>query len=134
MNTWNILLAAVAVAAPLLSGCDNCDELRSQSKALLQEYAACSGDDACKLVDMYTLLGPENCLGAFQCSQALNSRVRDLEFQERALVVVEDYETCSQCEQASCPDPATTKARCNPTTRQCELYSTGTISDAGVSD
>lgn len=134
MNALNTLLAAVAIAAPLLSGCDNCGELRSEAKALMEEYGACSEGDTCVVVDMYDLVGPENCLGPFQCGQAVNAKTRLGDLQERAVVIAEDYDTCSQCEQAGCANPATLQARCNATTRQCETYSTDSIADAGAAD
>lgn len=112
-----VLLALVA------SGCQaqDCERTRAEAQALRDEAQACSAGQLCLIVDFYELAGPNNCLGAFQCAQAVRDDVDLAALGRRARDLADDYHQCDRCESAGCVDPSTLVAWCNPSSGRCEV-------------
>jgi hypothetical protein len=101
----------------------DCDDIRRDSEALVESYAACSQGDGCIVVDMYELVGSgsDNCLSAFQCSAALRDGTDVDAFAKKARALADDYEGCDECAIAGCVGPGPLTASCNTSTGRCEI-------------
>jgi hypothetical protein len=127
---WRFQAIAVVVlslggsAVQGCSGLSNCDAIEQDARSLRNEFGRCASGDACELVDMYALVGDNNCIGSFQCSAAFRRGSDVASFQRRARKLVEDYEGCSKCTQAGCPAPLELEARCNEVSGLCEVVLT----------
>ena len=98
------------------AGC--CDQIQEDARDLKAKHARCEAGDTCALVSMYDLAGDNTCLGAFQCSAALNEA--DLDgFSDAAKDLAERFEHCNECVQAGCADTEGLEAYCNVEIGEC---------------
>ena len=118
-RVWIGAAAVVAVAAWLVGCDDDCSSLSDEARELRNGAAACGAGDSCVFVDMYEMAGENNCLGAFQCSHALNAAADLDAFRREARRIRSDYSGCSECVIADCVDTTNLVARCDVEARRC---------------
>jgi len=108
---WSGLVLLVA------AGC--CDKIKEDADALKAKHAKCEPGDTCVLVEMYDVVGDDNCLGAFQCSAALNEAALD-GFESEAKDLADRFAHCNECAQAGCAGTDGMEAFCNEETSKCD--------------
>ncbi|HEX8436304.1 hypothetical protein [Archangium sp.] len=119
-----MIVSCMAGLALWLSGCANCEQLQEGATELVAHYAQCSRGDTCKTVDLLSVAGGLNCLGAFQCFGAINADANLDEFRQRARYLAQQASyVCQQgeCVTASCLDPRELKPVCDTDLGQCVL-------------
>jgi hypothetical protein len=113
-----------AVGALGLAGCANCEQLQESADRLVSQYARCKPGDTCQTVDMLSLAGGLNCLGAFQCFAAVNSEADLDELGLRARILSQQAaHTClpQECVAAACLNPSELQPICDTELRRCVL-------------
>ena len=111
------------IASFLLLGCsstDDCEDVKSSARILVDEFAACDAGTSCVVVDLATLV--ENaCLGSFQCFAAF-AEGSDLEgFARRAGALEMEFAACGECATAECSNRGRLEAFCDTEQRKCRL-------------
>src|SRR5262245_30757035 len=116
-------LHTLAIASFLLLGCssaDDCDEVESRARMLVDEFAQCDTGESCVVVDLGTLV--ENaCLGGFQCFAALAEGSDLQDFSGRAGALETEFATCGKCSTAECANRDRLEAFCDTGQRRCRL-------------
>lgn len=103
--------------ALLLGGCI-CESVKKEAEDLKATAEACQAGDTCVVVSLNELAGANSCLGAFQCSAAINSKVDQAEFSRKAQRLARDFKGCGECVMADCATPSG-KAECNAERGRC---------------
>ncbi len=119
-----IVISCTGALALWLSGCANCEQLQEAADTLVSEHARCRAGDTCQTVDLFALAGGQNCLRAFQCFGALNSKANLSELQLQARLLAQNANlVCLQgeCVTAACLDPRELQPVCNTELGQCVL-------------
>lgn len=119
-----MLVSSMAALGLWLSGCANCEQLQEGATELVSHYARCRAGDTCQKIDLLALAGGLNCLGAFQCFGAVNSRANLTEFQRRARALAQQASIVCQpgeCVTAACLDPRELEPVCDTELGQCVL-------------
>lgn len=119
-----MIVSWMAALALWLSGCANCEQLQEGATELVSHYARCRAGDTCQEIDLLALAGGQNCLGAFQCFGAVNSRANLAEFQRRARILAQQaFYACQpgECVTAACVDPRELEPVCDTELGQCVL-------------
>lgn len=119
-----MLISWMVALALWLSGCANCEQLQEGATELVSRYARCRAGDTCQEIDLLALAGGQNCLGAFQCFGAVNSRANLTEFQRRARFLAQQASYACQpgeCVTAACLDPRELEPVCDTELGQCVL-------------
>ncbi|HEX8825722.1 MAG TPA: hypothetical protein VF794_37780 [Archangium sp.] len=119
-----MVISCMAVLALWLSGCANCEQLQEGAEALVSHYGRCRAGDTCQTVDLLSVAGGLNCLGAFQCFGAVNADANLTEFQLRARRLAQQASYVCQpgeCVTASCADPRELEPVCDTELGQCVL-------------
>lgn len=119
-----MLVSGMAALALWLSGCANCEQLQEGAEALVAHYARCRAGDTCEKVDLLSVAGGQNCLGAFQCFGAVNADADLAEFERRARRLAQQASIACQpgeCVTAACLDPRELEPVCDTELGQCVL-------------
>ena len=98
-------------------GC--CEHIKNEARELVDDQKRCSSEDTCIIVEYYDAVGPNNCLGPFQCFASLNENNLG-DFEDEARSLAERFERCNECTMASCMDPDTVEPFCDETTGMCD--------------
>jgi hypothetical protein len=112
----------LALTAFLVLGCsstDECGDVKSQARALVEEFAACDGGKTCVVVDLEPVV-ESACLGDFQCFTALAEGSDLAEFSRRARALETEFVACGECATAECSTPERWTAFCDEGER-CRL-------------
>ena len=120
---WPCLALLVA------AGC--CDQIKEDARDLKAKHAKCGAGDTCVLVDMYDVVGDNNCLGAFQCPAALNEAELD-GFADEAKDLAERFEHCNECAQAECAGTEGLEVYCDVDLGECATCPADEETDGGA--
>lgn len=96
-----------------------CEEIEATARGLVAEAQTCTEDVGCELLSFAELVGPENCVGAFQCGTAVAADLDRAAFLEVAAPLVTEKIACGECAQAACVPPTSLMAVC--VEGRCEL-------------
>lgn len=97
-----------------------CEEIEETARGLVAEAQTCTEDVGCEILMVEELVGPENCVGAFQCGVAVSADLDRAAFLEVAAPLVVEKLECGECAQAACMPPAELITEC--IVGRCEIY------------
>jgi hypothetical protein len=96
-----------------------CEAIEADARALLEEARACSPEVGCAMLSFDQLVGPANCVAAFQCSGTVSGDLDRAAFLEAVASLVVEKLACGECATAACMPPAELVPTC--VQGRCEL-------------
>jgi hypothetical protein len=106
----------LALAALGSNGCDDCEDLAEEARALKQKFAACREGDTC--VVAATQKG--DCTGELTCGFAVPSDKKS-EAEREASRIGEQSLDCTQCVAVDCVSSTMMSPRCDTAAGHCVI-------------
>jgi hypothetical protein len=89
-----------------------CEAIEADARALLEEARTCSPEVGCAMLSFDQLVGPANCVAAFQCTAVVSGDLDRAAFLEAVAPLVVEKLACGECATAACMPPLELVAVC----------------------
>ncbi len=117
-------LHTLALLSFLFLGCsstDDCDDVKSRARALVDEFAVCDAAQKCVVVELGPLV-EDACFGDFQCFSALAEGSDLDDFSRRARALEAEFTSCRECSMPECARREKLTAFCDEARHRCQLH------------